>query len=64
MELCLFTDESLFILSYADGRLDIYRHKNERFADCYVVEKDMFGGKSVMLWGGILGKLQDKTWLL
>lgn len=51
----LFTDESRFTLSHADGRVRVYRRKNERFADCCVVERDRFGGGSVMVWGGIMG---------
>ncbi|WAQ94934.1 TCB2-like protein [Mya arenaria] len=42
----LFTDES---------RFRVYRRKNERFADCCIVEKNRFGGGSVMVWGGIMG---------
>ena len=51
----LFTDESRFTVSHADGRVRVYRRKNERFADCCIVEKNRFGGGSVMVWGGIMG---------
>jgi transposase len=43
-----FTDESRFTLSRPDGR-----HRGERFADACVLERDRFGGGSVMVWGGI-----------
>ena len=49
----LFTDESRFTLIRADGRRRVYRRRGERFADACVVERDRFGGGSVMVWGGI-----------
>ena len=49
----LFTDESSFTLCHADGRRRVYRRRGERFADACVVERDRFGGGSVMVWGGI-----------
>ena len=50
----LFTDESRFVLSRADGRVRLYRRRNERYADCCVLQRDRFGGGgSVMVWGGI-----------
>ena len=51
----LFTDESRFVLSRADGRVRLYRRRNERDADCCVLQRDrwVWGGGSVMVWGGI-----------
>ena len=49
----LFTGESRFTLYRADGRCRVYRRHGERFADACVVERDRFGGGSVMVWGGI-----------
>ena len=49
----LFTDESRFTFYRADGRRRVYRRRGERFADACVVERDRFGGGSVMVWGGI-----------
>lgn len=50
----LFTDESRFSLTRGDGRVRVYRRRNERYADCCVLERDRFGGGgSVMVWGGI-----------
>ena len=48
-----FTDESRFTLFCADGRCRVYRRRGERFADACFVERDRFGGGSVMVWGGI-----------
>ena len=55
----LFTDESRFKLRRADGRVRMYRRRGERFQDCCVVERDMFGGGSIMVWAGI--SLHTKT---
>ena len=49
----LFTDESMITLYRADGRRRVYRRRGERFANACVVERDRFGGGSVMVWGGI-----------
>ena len=49
----LFTNETRFTLYRADGRRRVYRRRGERFADACVVERDRFGGGSVMVWGGI-----------
>lgn len=49
----LFTDESRFCLDFHDGRRRVWRSKNERYANCNVVEHDRFGGGSIMVWGGI-----------
>ena len=43
-----------FALSRGDGRVKLYRCRNERYADCCVLQWDRFGGGgSVMVWGGI-----------
>ena len=49
----LFTDESRFNLFRTDGRRRVYRRRNERYADCFVIERDRLSGGSVMVWGGI-----------
>ena len=51
----LFSDESRFNLSHHDGRIRIFRRRGERFADNCLIERDRFGGGSVMVWGGIMG---------
>ena len=49
----LFSNEPRFRLSRADGRIRVYRRTGERHADCCVLQRDPFGGGSVMVWGGI-----------
>jgi hypothetical protein len=51
----LFTDESRFNLSIADGRVRVFRRRGERFAYNCLLERDKFGGGSVMIWAGIMG---------
>ena len=51
----LFSDESRFNLSHHDGRIRVFR-RGERFADNCLIERDRFGGGSVMVWGGIMGR--------
>ena len=48
-----YADESQFILFRPDGRCCVYQHCGERFADACIHERDMFGGGSLMVWGGI-----------
>lgn len=52
----LFSDESRFNVSHADGRERVYRRRGrgERYADACVIERDRFGGGSVLVWGGIM----------
>ncbi len=49
----LFTDESRFTLSTCDRRERVRRSRGERYAACNIVQHDLFGGGSVMVWGGI-----------
>lgn len=49
----LFSDESRFHLSRADGRTRIWRRRNERFAACCVQEVDRWGGGSIMIWAAV-----------
>ena len=51
----LFSDESRFNLSHHDGRILVFS-RGERFADNCLIERDRFGGGSVMVWGGIMGR--------
>jgi hypothetical protein len=50
----LFSDESRYNLSHADGRVRIYRQKGERFAPVCVRQHGRFRGGSVIVWGGIM----------
>ena len=52
----LFSDESRFNLSHHVGRIRVFRRRGERFADKDLIERDRFGGGSVMIWGGIMGR--------
>ena len=45
--------ESRFLLQKRDGRICVYRHRNERFFSFCVEELDSFGGGSVMMWAAI-----------
>ena len=49
----LFLDESRFNVSFADGRVRIWRRRGERLDQDNVVERDCYGGGSVMVWAGI-----------
>lgn len=52
-ERVLFTDESRFCLYNCDRRVRVYRRPNERYAQCNFMNTTLFGGGSVMVWGGI-----------
>ena len=52
----LFSDESKFNFSHYDSRIRVFRRKWGRFADNCLIERARFGGKSVMVWGGIMGR--------
>ena len=52
----LFSDEPRFNLSHHDGRIRVFRRRGERFADNCLIERDRFGGGSVMVWDGIMGR--------
>ena len=51
----LFTDESRFQLNKPDGRVRVYRRRDERTSRCCVTEVEPYGGGSFMVWGGICG---------
>ena len=40
-------------MSHGDGRIKIWRRQRQRFADRNVLERDAWGGPSVMIWAGI-----------
>ena len=52
----LFSDESRFCLSHHHSRIRVFRSRGERFADNCLIERDRFGGGSVMVWGSIMGR--------
>lgn len=49
----LFSDESKFNVSEADGRKRVWRRRGERYDDNCVIEHNRWGGGGVMVWGGI-----------
>ena len=49
----MFSDESRFCLSNQDGRIRVYRRAGERYRDGCVLQRDRYGGASVMVWGAI-----------
>lgn len=52
-EQVLWTDESRFCLYTCDRRVRVFRRPNERYAQCNFMNTTLFGGGSVMVWGGI-----------
>ena len=52
----LFSDESRFNLSHHDGRIRVFSRRGKRFADNCLIERDRFGGGSVMVWGSIMDR--------
>ena len=49
----IFTDETRVCISHADGRVRIWRRRGHRYDDQCVVERDPWGGPSVMIWAAI-----------
>lgn len=49
----LFSDESRFCCSVADGRQRIWRRKGERYAQVCIQQYNRWGGPNVMVWAGI-----------
>ncbi|GFV14113.1 transposable element Tcb2 transposase [Trichonephila clavipes] len=50
----LFTDESRFSLSSDSHRILIWRERGSRNHPSNIVERDRYGGRGVLLWGGIM----------
>jgi len=49
----IFTDESRFNVSFADGWIRGWRRRGQRLHADNVVQRDIYGGGSVMVWAGI-----------
>jgi hypothetical protein len=50
----IFTDESRSCVTRGDGRIRVYRRRNERYTEACTLERDRFGGGgSIMVWGGV-----------
>ena len=50
----LFTDKSCFNVQFADGRLRVWKRTREGMDENNIVERNRYGGGSVMILGGIL----------
>ncbi|GFV58941.1 transposable element Tcb2 transposase [Trichonephila clavipes] len=50
----LFTDESRFSLSSDSHRILIWRERESRNHPSNIIERDRYGGRSVLVWGGIM----------
>ena len=48
-----FSSESHFLLQKRDGRIRVYRHRNEHLSSSRVQVVDSYGRGSVMMWAGI-----------
>ena len=57
------SDESRFSISHANGRVRVYRRRNERYAQCCVRERDRLGAGSVMVWEVSWAKSRQILWL-
>ena len=49
----LFTDECCFTRYSPDGRQRVWRRPGERYSQCCFSPRVQFGGRGVMVWGGI-----------
>ncbi|GFT37290.1 transposable element Tcb2 transposase [Trichonephila clavipes] len=55
-----FTDESRFSLSSDSHRILIWRERGSRNHPSNIIERDRYGGRGVLIWGGImLGSRRD-----
>ncbi|GFU57920.1 transposable element Tc3 transposase [Trichonephila clavipes] len=50
----LFTDESRFSLSNDSHRILIWRERGSRNPPSNIIERDRYGGRGVLVWGGIM----------
>ncbi|GFU00865.1 transposable element Tcb2 transposase [Trichonephila clavipes] len=50
----LFTDESRFSLSSDSHRILIWREQGSRNHPSNIIERDKYGGRGVLVWGGIM----------
>ncbi|GFS78105.1 transposable element Tcb2 transposase [Trichonephila clavipes] len=50
----LFTDESRFSLSSDSHRIRIWRERGSRNHPSNIIERDRYGGRGVLVWGGIM----------
>ena len=60
----LFTDESRFNVQFAEVGLRLWRRTVESMDENDIVERDIYGGGSIMTWEGILVCHSGKTELV
>ena len=48
-----FTDKSWFSVKFSDSSVRVWRRRGERMDTANVVERDRYGGGSIMIWAGI-----------
>ncbi|GFV46272.1 transposable element Tcb1 transposase [Trichonephila clavipes] len=53
-ERILFTDESRFSLSSDSHRILIWRERGSRNHPSNIIDRDRYGGRGVLVWGGIM----------
>ncbi|GFU71052.1 transposable element Tcb1 transposase [Trichonephila clavipes] len=53
-ERVLFTDESRFSLSSDSHRILIWREREAAIIPSNIIERDRYGGRGVLVWGGIM----------
>ena len=63
-ERIVFTDESRFMLRPTDGRLRVWRGKNERFREDCISEAFAHGCGSIHVWGAISRNAKSKLLIL
>ncbi|GFW41094.1 transposable element Tcb2 transposase [Trichonephila clavipes] len=57
----LFTDESRFSLNSDSHRILIWRERGSRNHPSNIIERDRYGGRGILVWGGImLGSRTDR----
>lgn len=58
----MFTDESPFNVDFLDGWICVWRRRIEQFDPENVIQRDCYGGRSVMVWDGV--SFRGKTMLV
>lgn len=51
---CMFSDECRFKLYESDGRMLVWRERNERYVEEHMEAREPFGGGGVTVWGGVM----------